>query len=193
MLYRLTAIALGCSALAACPMDPVPRDVFFERIQDICGQAFAGRLVSTDEVDAGFRDQPVVMHVRTCSDSEIRIPLHVGEDRSRTWVLTRTDDGLTLKHDHRHEDGSSDDITMYGGTVATEGTFNRQEFPADAYSRAMFEANGIGVSSQNVWAMEIDPEAAVFAYEMSRPERFFRIEFDLSVSVPTPPDPWGAE
>ena len=48
------------------------------------------------------------MHVRECSEDAIRIPFHVGEDRSRTWVVTRTANGLRLKHDHRHEDGSEE-------------------------------------------------------------------------------------
>ena len=30
------------------------------------------------------------MHVRDCSERELRIPFHVGDDRSRTWVVTRT-------------------------------------------------------------------------------------------------------
>jgi len=31
----------------------------------------------------------------------------------------------------------------------------------------------------------------MFAYELSRPGRLFRVEFDLTVSVPPPPPPWG--
>ena len=50
--------------------------------------------------------QRLVMHVRDCSADEVRIPFWVGEDHSRTWVVTRTETGLRLKHDHRHEDGS---------------------------------------------------------------------------------------
>lgn len=189
-----SAIALGCLSLAACPMDPVPKEVFFERILEHCGKAYEGMLVSTDEVDAGFRDQRIIMHVRACNREEIRIPLHVGDDHSRTWVITLLpDQDLQLKHDHRHEDGSADDVTMYGGDTIAEGSFGRQEFPADEFSKAMFEANDIGVSAQNTWAMEIDPETEIFAYEMSRPNRFFRIEFDLSTPVEAPPAPWGAE
>jgi hypothetical protein len=55
------------------------------------------------------------MHVRTCSENALRIPFHVGDDHSRTWVITRTENGLRLKHDHRHEDGSEDAVTQYGG------------------------------------------------------------------------------
>ncbi len=31
----------------------------------------------------------------------------------------------------------------------------------------------------------------VFAYELTRPGRRFRVEFDLSAPVPVPPAPWG--
>jgi len=57
------------------------------------------------------------MEVRSCTEEEIRIPFHVGEDRSRTWVLSRSDSGFRLVHDHRHEDGSADAITGYGGSA----------------------------------------------------------------------------
>ena len=60
---------------------------------------------------------------RSCDLAEIRIPFHVGEDRSRTWVMTPTSVGLRLKHDHRHEDGSEDEVTQYGGD--TRGTGRR--------------------------------------------------------------------
>jgi hypothetical protein len=69
------------------------------------------------------------MHVRVCRDDEIQIPLHVGENRSRTWILTRTAEGLRLKHDHRLEDGSDDPVTQYGGDTAADGTPWPAELP----------------------------------------------------------------
>ncbi|HYH95035.1 hypothetical protein, partial [Hyalangium sp.] len=119
------------------------------------------------------------MHVRDCSASEIRIPFAVGEDRSRTWVVTRTATGLRLKHDHRHEDGSEDTRSQYGGDTRAAGTESRQEFPADDFSKALFQKEGIPASVDNVWALELQPEQ-LFAYELRRPSRFFRVEFDLS-------------
>jgi hypothetical protein len=32
----------------------------------------------------------------------------------------------------------------------------------------------------------------MFAYELRRPNRHFRVEFDLTRPVPAPPPPWGA-
>ena len=142
--------------------------------------------------DEAFAGKRLVMHVRDCSSDTVRIPFHVGEDRSRTWVLTRSAAGLGLKHDHRHEDGSEDKLTQYGGASVEPGTPTRQEFPADAFSRALFEREGRAVSVTNVWAMEIAPGRS-FAYELRRPGRFFRVEFDLSRPVPLPPPAWGVK
>jgi hypothetical protein len=92
------------------------------------------------QADSAFAASVLVMHVRECSADEIKVPFHVerdGEwDRSRTWVITRTADGLRLKHDHRHEDGTDDAVTMYGGDTATPGTEIRQEFPVELVFKA---------------------------------------------------------
>lgn len=179
--------------LAACNSETTqPQDQFFSHLSSLCGKAFAGKLVSDDTADADWRDKPMVMHVRQCTDNEIRIPLHVGEDRSRTWVITRSETSLTLKHDHRHEDGKEDALTQYGGTTVDNGTDTRQEFPADIFSKELFIREGIEVSTANVWAIDITPGEG-FAYELSRPNRFFRAEFDLRQPVTIPPAPWGAE
>ena len=134
------------------------------------------------------------MHVRGCENPTqgLRVPFHVGDDHSRTWVLTRTAEGLRLKHDHRHEDGSEDVQTQYGGDTATAGTAQRQEFPVDAESIALFGRTGSNASVTNTWAMEVQPGQR-FLYELSRPGgRLFQVEFDLSQPVALPPAPWGA-
>ena len=174
----------GCAAI-----DPPssPQDRFFGRLTALCGRAFEGRIVSPPvAADAAFADQRLVMHVRSCSNDEIRIPFQVGDDRSRTWVVTRTGDSLRLKHDHRHEDGSADVLTLYGGDALAPGSAERQEFPADAFSRTLFEQRGNPQSVTNVWAIEVAP---AFAYELRRPGRFFRVEFDLARPVAPPPPP----
>jgi hypothetical protein len=187
-------IAGAALLLAACapPQQSSPHDAFFANLAAMCGDAFEGRVVTTDPVDASFASEQLVMHVRECSDEEIRIPFHVGEDRSRTWVITPTASGLRLKHDHRHEDGSEDTLTQYGGDTASDGSAERQEFPADEFSKQLFRDNDIPASADNVWAMEVQP-GQLFAYELRRPNRHFRVEFDLSRPVPAPPPPWGAD
>ena len=202
-LLRLPALAALVLTLAACggrqapsSMAEPPADAFMANLEALCGQAFAGKVIADTPAPTGadpFAGKPLVMHVRECSDDEVRIPFHVGDDRSRTWVLTRTDSGLRLKHDHRHEDGSDDAVTMYGGDTASAGSATRQEFPVDAESVATFTAADMTVSNNNTWAMEIEP-GEVFVYELARPGgRLFRVEFDLSAPVAAPPAPWGAQ
>lgn len=185
--------ALACLlSLAACASHaPAPADEFFARIGALCGQSFAGRVVTTDAADAAFSSETLVMQVRECDGNEIRVPFHVGENRSRTWVIARTDTGLRLKHDHRHEDGSEDALTQYGGDTIGDGVISRQEFPADEASKTLFRANNIPASVDNVWAVEIEP-GRMFAYELRRPNRHFRVEFDLAHPTPAPPPPWGS-
>ncbi len=169
------------------------QDEFWKNLSAHCGQAFAGQMTGFSRPsDDGWLDRSVVMHVRECSDDEIRIPLHVGEDRSRTWVLTRSHQGLRLKHDHRHEDGSEDAVTWYGGHTTDPGRSWRQTFPADDYSMALFLASGLNVSVGNFWSMEVHPDEK-FAYELVRSGRLFRAEFDLTSPVEPPPAPWGHE
>jgi hypothetical protein len=163
------------------PVIQAPADVFLARLNALCGQSFEGKVVTSDPLDANFANSRLLMHVRDCSPSEVRIPFHVGEDKSRTWVLTRTDAGLRLKHDHRHEDGTEDELSQYGGDTAVAGTVTRQEFPADEFSKELFLTKGNPASVTNVWAVEAAD--AMFAYELRRPERFFRVEFDLTKPV----------
>lgn len=162
-----------------------------ERLRPLCGQAFAGRIVADTprSADDPFAGKPLLMHVRGCEADAIRIPFHVGDDRSRTWVFQRRDGGLQFKHDHRHRDGSEDELTQYGGDLAAGAQPGRYEFPADPYSRALFRRLGREVSVPNVWAVEIDGQRMI--YELARPGRLFRVEFDLTRPVPAPPPPWG--
>lgn len=179
---------------AGCASQPasVPAAEFLSAVAGLCGKAFAGKVVANEPSAPNdpFEGQALVMHVRTCdSPSEVRVPFHVGEDRSRTWVLTLVADRLRLKHDHRHKDGTEDAVTMYGGDSTTPGTATRQEFPVDEFSKALFTRENRAVSNTNVWAMEVQP-GRMFAYELTRPGRRFRVEFDLATPVPVPPSPW---
>lgn len=198
------AMAAGCGTgdqdeawSGDAPADETPavdaQEAWWAGVQELCGQAFAGEMVRYDEeMDTGWLDRDVIMHVRECSADEIRIPLHVGDDRSRTWVLTRTEAGLRLKHDHRHRDGTEDASTWYGGDTAEPGTASRQEFPADDHSRELFVAQDHPDGVHNVWIMEIHPGDR-FVYNLTRPDRDFAAEFDLTEPVDPPPAPWAVE
>ena len=155
-----------------------------DQLLAMCGKTLEGRIVSPPvPADADFVGKRLVMHVRDCSPTEMRIPFHVGDDRSRTWVITRTSTGLQLKHDHRHQDGTEDKLSQYGGETVTPGTARRQEFPADQLSKDLFVRENIPQSTANVWAMEV-AAPGFFAYELRRPNRYFRVEFGPATRPP---------
>ena len=198
------ALALSACATSSSP-DPLPlsQEQFWGALQSHCGKAYAGSLVSSDARDADFRGRAMVAHWAACSDTRIAIAFHVEDadggawDRSRTWLVTRTPDGLRLKHDHRHRDGEEDAVTQYGGDTLSAGTPTVQDFPVDAYSIALFEREGLSASLTNVWRVEAAPrgaEGARFAYQLTRrndPTRLFRVEFDASRPIDPPPPAWG--
>jgi hypothetical protein len=119
---------------------------FFENVKRLCGQSLEGTTVFPDDKEHPLVGRKLVMRVEECSDTEIRIPFEVGEDRSRTWILTLGERGLLFKHDHRHPDGTPDSITMYGGWSAAGGTAYRQEFPADSTTAELLPE-----AATNVW------------------------------------------
>jgi hypothetical protein len=181
--WWLGGLAAGLAA------EPTANAVLWKNLQALCGQAFEGRVIEgSAATDAMFKGQRLVMHVRACGENEIRIPFHVGANRSRTWVITRTPTGLRLKHDHRHEDGSADKVTQYGGDTATAGTPERQDFPADAFTAELIPA-----AKTNIWTLALTP-GKTFGYGLRREaegRRFF-VEFDLTKPVEAPPAPWGS-
>ena len=189
---RTALAALLCVSGSLACATPPPATTFFEQLSTLCGQAFEGRITANEPAAANdpFVGQRLVMHVRTCEPERVLVPFHVGEDRSRTWVITKHGDRLRLKHDHRHADGTEDELTQYGGDTTAPGSASRQEFPADQSSIELFTRTNRAVSNTNVWAMEVHP-GRMFAYELARPNRRFRVEFDMTTPVAAPLAPWG--
>lgn len=150
------------------------------------GQYFEGEITAGGREGDGFMGNRLLMHVAKVADNELRIPFFVGQDRSRTWIVTTNENGtLKLKHDHRHEDGSPDKITFYGGDAPNYGWDKQQTFPADAETCEM-----IGHACQNVWWMTMD--GSTFTYNLRRigSERAFTVSFDLSQPVESDFVPW---
>jgi len=156
-----------------------------------CGKAFVGKIVKDTDPSDTWTNARIVMHIRDCSESQIKVPLHVDANRSRIWVITKLPAGkMRLKHDHRHDDGSSDDVTMYGGTSASgAGGGATVTFPVDAESIASFKKHGLDASVSNSWHISVGE--ATFHYKLTRPSgRTFDVAFDLSKPVPVPPKAW---
>lgn len=175
----------------AAPLVSIPtHDAFFNGIAKHCGKAFKGEVVFDNDPSPTFA-QTLIMHVRKCSENQLQVPFHVGEDASRTWIITKTGSGLNLKHDHRKPDGSNDPLTMYGGHTVDAGYEHAQSFPADQYSKELFVASGIPQSIGNTWQMFIYDDK--FTYRLTREGRDFRVDFDLTKPIETPSAPWGYE
>ena len=162
---------------------------FVKAFKPYCGNAYAATIVD-DSAPSPDWDHPLVVHIRDCEDSVVRMPLHVGDDRSRTWVLTLHSGFIDFQHYHLHEDGSPDAVSPYGGQTQSEGTATRQAFPVDQASKTLFLEQGLDVSITNTWTIEF-PDNQTMRYQLSRPGRLFVLEVDLSESIPLPPPAWG--
>lgn len=183
-LFFLIGLTLGLSFMGFA-QGQAPSQKFWELLSSHCGKSYEGKLVSPDS-DPRFAGK-LVMHVRSCEEGRLRIPFFVGEDLSRTWVLTMDEQQLIqLKHDHRHADGSEDAVTQYGGKATNTGSASTQFFPADAFTAGLLPA-AVG----NVWWITVDETS--FTYNLRRlgSATLFSVKFDLTKPIDTPPAPWG--
>ena len=166
--------------ILACAKQPYqlskPQQSFYKSMASHCGKSYAGKVIFPADGKDPFAGQPLTMYVATCSDTTIRIPFHVGEDKSRTWVLRKTAEGLQLKHDHRHADGTPDEITMYGGMALASEDKLEQRFPADAHTAKLIPA-----AATNEWTLALSPDGKTFSYILKRNNELrFRADFDLT-------------
>ena len=172
------------------PLVSIPtHDAFYDAIRAHCGKAYAGEVTVDYAPGDAFTNKKLVMFVRRCNDTELQVPFYVGDDASRTWIIKKTGSGLSLQHDHRHKDGSMDQLTMYGGHTVDAGYSQVQSFPAAQFSKELFVNTGLPQSVTNTWQMFIYPEK--FSYRLIREGREFRVDFDLSKPITPPSAPWG--
>lgn len=159
--------------------------IFLEKFKPLVGQYFEGQIVEGGKEGDGFTGKKLMMQVMSYDDREVKIPFYVGEDKSRTWILSYSNKVITLKHDHRHEDGSPDKITFYGGTSPNEGSDTIQIFPADNETCDL-----IDYACQNVWWVTMD--GATYTYNLRRigSDRVFTVKFDLTKPLESSYKPW---
>ncbi|WP_286828621.1 MULTISPECIES: hypothetical protein [Kordiimonas] len=185
----ITIIALTITAVSSAAFGCA--NFLFSDLKDQCGKAFEGRVVEDSTNDPRWGNARLVMHIRDCSDTQLKIPLHMDDDRSRVWVITKLPDGhMQLKHDHRHADGSEDKVTQYGGRTRTIASASSFDFPVDDASIENFMENGLEASVTNVWQLRVEQAQNTFHYRLERPGRSFEIVFDLTKPVPVPPPAW---
>lgn len=174
VLFPLFA-ALALVGCATAPADP--RDAFMATLQGMCGQRFEGALAYAIDPNSEFRGKKISTEV-LCTPGSVRMPVQVGEDRSRTWIFTRPLAGLELRHDHRHPDGRPDAVTMYGGLAKKGGTARSQSFLADAATAKMVPG-----SETNVWTVSLSEDGKELRYRLERHARP-RAEFVMTRVAP---------
>jgi hypothetical protein len=168
--------------------DTLGVDQFWQQLKQHCGKTYEGTITSGATANDGFSGKRLVMHVLSCADGQLLIPFNVGDNRSRTWILTKLKDRIELKHDHRHEDGTNDAVTMYGGTTTNTGLPGIAVFPADQLT-----VKTIPAAATNVWWITIND--TTFTYNLRRigSDRLFTVTFDITKPVEKPLPSWGWE
>ena len=104
----LLTIALASAAAVSAPAHaPDARGQFFDALSALCGARFEGAMTFPVDAAHDFAGKRLVATVASCTATEIRVPFVVGEDQSRTWIISRGSGGpAAFKHDHRHADGT---------------------------------------------------------------------------------------
>jgi len=139
------------------------QELYFNNLLALCGQSFIGKTVFPKDASDPFVGVELEIKFASCSEKEIRVPFRVGEDTSRTWVISKTSQGLLLKHDHRHKDGTPDEVTMYGGNSDLMGNALTQNFHADKATEKMIPA-----AKTNVWQLSFDQSKSRLTYYLER-------------------------
>ena len=140
-----------------------PANRFFDSLQQLCGARFEGAMTFPADGLDDFAGKLLVAEIGPCSPVEIRIPFAVGEDTSRTWIISHTSTGLQLQHDHRHADGKEDAISMYGGMSGPEGSADTQSFSADAHTIEL-----IPEAATNIWTISLGDNGNTLTYSLQR-------------------------
>lgn len=198
---HLPFIALGAFSLTACSVGGDAGDTdtasdFLKALSPLCGKTYIGAVVSDDPQDEDWRQEVLTLGPIECSEGDvIAMPLAVGADTSRTWFLKPAGDKIEFRHQHLLKNGDVDPVSDYGGysnefskttaethiddKLTQQKTLWFIDFPADEKTIAIFNKNGLEVSTTNVWSFEYN-EGVQLSYELNRQGRHFRAEFDLA-------------
>ena len=183
--FILLSLLIATTALAQ--TEKSGADKFWEKLQQHCGESYEGVITAGGKEGDGFTGERLTMQVLSCEGNRIRIPFNVGENRSRTWIITKEPNGLLkLKHDHRLADGSDDEVTMYGGTSTNTGTEDVQFFPADQETTDL-----ISYAATNVWWITLNDNTFTYNLRKVNTDRLFTVTFDLNNPITVDEKPWG--
>ena len=149
---------------------------FLNNLAGLCGKSFRGKETYTAPGRDSWANKDFVMHVTVCEEDKVYIPFHLGEDHSRTWMFIMEGQKLRFRHDHRHEDGTPEELTMYGGYSDGTGTGFIQKFPADDYTLKLLDDN-----ASREWRVILAEDLSTFTYQLLYNGKVvFSAEFDLN-------------
>lgn len=167
-------------------------DQFWQTLSHHCGNAYGGEITRKPEgADLFDGREYLVVHFRECDDEEeMRLPFHAQNlddtwNRSRTWVLFHHGDQLELRHDHRNPDGTEEESTWYGAFSGDVVSANRTEF--------IRERSPDSDAPETGWRIEIEPDERYTYGTIRDGEWSWKLDFDLTEPIETPPAPWGFE
>lgn len=192
MTFRTTILLIALWGISSCsyspsssPAEETPDPAFddpasaqfYQHLRDLCGMSFAGHQVYVQEGRESWEQEEMVITFSLCQDDVLHIPFGVGENTSRTWMFFNEEGLLRFRHDHRHADGSPEDLTLYGGYADVEASTSlRQVFPADAYTLEIHPR-----SQDAVWVVELSEDLSTFSYQLHhRGALLFQADFDLN-------------
>lgn len=169
--HTITLSIAAISALlllssCASPITKNPQNAFFDTLSSLCGERFEGVMTFPTEGQDSFANKKLIAKFDSCNNEYVKIPFAVGDDTSRTWVITQRASGLELKHDHRHADGTPDDINLYGGSTQNSGSALSQSFFADDHTKKL-----IPNASTNVWTISFNANKTELKYHLERHQR----------------------
>jgi len=158
----ITFIALALLSASA-NANEKSQNAFFKSLSSLCQQRFEGKMTYPEQGLTSFENK--VLHARFihCSESQIKVSFEVGDDKSRTWLISKTNKGLELKHDHRHMDGTEYDINLYGGLAKKGGTVLSQSIAANKAT-----AKAIPAAKTNVWTLSLSEDMQNLRYYLER-------------------------
>lgn len=149
---------------------------FMDNLASLCGQSFEGAETYTIPDRENWQGKRLVMEVIRCEADEVHIGLAVDENRSRTWMFMAEDGHLRFRHDHRHEDGTAEEVSLYGGYATDAGNAFVQYFPADAFTCEL-----IDYACNNEWVVMLSDDMKTFSYVLKLDGvKRFQADFDLT-------------
>jgi len=171
ILFACTLLLISCSGEQTDITPQIDGDTaqeeFFANLFELCGETFSGEATFPEDTSNELVGADLMATIQTCTEEEIQIALSADGDQSRTWVISRTENGLRLRHEHVNPDGTPHDTTGYGGYATDEGSATRQYFAADDST-----ANMIPEAETNVWMLDIGNDQLTYYLERNNEPRF---------------------